>query len=140
MKKYLLIVLITVLCGIYQVSVAFSQTRADDIVGYYFAYDPRTNERNQMEIFRLANGTYDAKVVWVENKSLSHQIGRTPVRNLSFDPKNDDWRNGKVTVNGKDYSMMANFTDDGRLRLRGFFGVSLLGKTVYWTKETELRK
>ena len=131
---------ITVFVLLCQVAVLFSQTRAGDIVGLWLAHDPKTNEKTQMEIFRAANGTYEAKVVWVENKKFSYEVGTIPIKNLTFDSKNSDWRNGKVTYEGSDYSMTVNFTNDGRLRLRGFLGVSLFGRTVYWTKDTELRK
>ena len=132
-------VLITGFVIICQVAVLFSQTRADDIVGLWLAHDPKTNEKTQMEIFKAVNGTYEAKVVWVENKKLSHEVGTIPIKNLTFDSKNNDWRNGKVTYDGSDYSMTVNFTNDDRLKLRGFLGLSLLGRTVYWTKEKELR-
>jgi len=131
---------ITVLILLCNAAFIFSQTRANDIVGLWLAHDPKTNEKTQMEIFRAADGTYEAKVVWVENKKLSHEVGTIPIRNLTFDSKNREWRNGKVNYDGSDYSMTVNFTNDGRLKLRGFLGVSLLGRTVYWTKEKELRK
>ena len=136
MKK----ILITGFLIICNVVAVFSQNRADDILGYYLAHDPKTNEGTQMEIIRATNGTYEAKVVWVENKSHSHEVGTTPIKNLTYDARSREWRNGRVTYEGSDYSMTVSITNDGRLRLRGFLGVSLLGRTVYWTKERELRK
>ena len=133
-------ILITGFLIIFQVVAVFSQTRADDILGYYLANDPKTNEKTQMEIIRATNGTYEAKVLWVENKSHSNEIGTIPIKNLTYDSKNKEWKNGKVTYDGSDYSMTVSFTGDGRLKLRGFLGVSLLGRTVYWTRENELRK
>jgi uncharacterized protein (DUF2147 family) len=113
---------------------------ADDIKGYYLAYDPKTNDKAQMEIYRTAEGKYEIKVVWVENKSKNHEIGKVQIKNLIYDSKAQEWKNGKVMYEGSEYNMTASFSDDGRLKLRGFIGISLLGKTQYWTKEKELRK
>jgi len=135
--KRLLITVFIVLC---QVGVIFSQTRANDLLGYYLTYDPKTNDKAQLEIYRAANGTYEAKVVWVENKKNSAQVGTVQIRNLTYDSKTKEWKNGKVTYDGSEYSMNVSFSDDGRLKARGFLGISLLGKTQYWTKEKELRK
>ena len=124
-----------VLC---QAAVIFSQTQADDITGYYLAHDPKTNVKAQMEIYRAADGTYEAKVVWDENNSV--HVGTVQMRNLTFDVKSREWKNGKVMYDGSEYSMIVSFNNDGRLKLRGYLGISLLGKTVYWTKEKELRQ
>ena len=126
-----------VLC---QTAVIFSQTRADDIIGYYLTHDPKTNDKAQLEIYRTADAKYEAKVVWVENKKNSNQVGTVQIRNLTFDAKSKEWKNGKVMYEGSEYSMTISFSDDGRLKARGFLGISLLGKTQYWTKEKELRK
>jgi len=133
--KRLSITIFMVLC---QAAVIFSQTQADDITGYYLAHDPKTNVKAQMEIYRAADGTYEAKVVWDENNSV--HVGTVQMRNLTFDVKSREWKNGKVMYDGSEYSMIVSFNNDGRLKLRGYLGISLLGKTVYWTKEKELRQ
>ena len=124
----------------WQLAVVFSQTKADDVTGFYLTFDPKTNDKAQLEIYRAGGGTYEAKVVWVENKAVSHEVGTIQIRNLTYDPKSKEWKNGKVKYDGSEYSMNVSFTDDGRLKARGFLGISLLGKTQYWTKEKEARK
>ena len=136
MKK----IIIAVFLVFWQVSVVFSQTQADDLIGYYLAYDPKTSEKAQMEIYKTADEKYEVKTVWVENKSISHEVGTVQIRNLTYDTKAKEWKNGKVTYDGSEYRMTVSFTNDGRLKCRGFLGISLLGKTVYWIKENELRK
>jgi len=133
----LLIVVFIVFC---QVSVIFSQTPADKIIGYYLAYDPDNGDKAQMEIYRTTEGKYEVKVVWVENVRSSRQIGRVQIRNLTYDARSISWKDGKVMYGGREYGMTVSLTDDGRLRVRGYLGISLLGKTQYWTKENELRK
>jgi len=136
MKKILSIVLIASWCA----APIFSQSKADDIVGIYLVLEPKTKEKSQMEIYKTADGKYEGKVVWVEKKTDDNVIGSVQIRNLTYDPKNKDWRNGKVTYEGSQYSMTASFSEPGKLKIRGFLGVSLLGKTEYWTKEKEIRK
>ena len=136
MKK----ILITGIIVICQFAAAFSQTRADDIVGYYLAHTPTAKEKFQVEIFRATNGTYEAKVVWVENPEFRQRLESLQMRNLSFDPRAAEWRNGKMVYDGREYNVTASFTNDGKLRLRGFLGISLFGRTMYWDKEMGLRK
>ena len=93
-----------------------------------------------MEIYKTADGKYEVKVVWIENNTNSRQIGRVQIRNLTYNSRSRSWEDGKVRFGGREYSMTANFSNDGRLRLRGYLGISMLGKTQYWTKEKELRK
>jgi len=59
---------------------------------------------------------------------------------LTFDAQNGEWRNGRVMFEGREFRLNARLTDDGRLRIRGFWGVSLLGRTQYWTRENALRR
>ena len=132
-------ILITAFMLFGYVAVLFSQTRADDVTGYYLGSDPKTNDKFQMEMYRTSNEKYEGKVVWVENKSNSGDVGTVQIRNLVFDSKTGEWKNGKVMYEGSEYSLIVSFTDDGKLKLRGYLGFSLFGRTMYWTKEKELR-
>ncbi|MCL2417306.1 MAG: DUF2147 domain-containing protein [Bacteroidales bacterium] len=135
MKKILLTTALT-LCTF---TIIFPQTRANDITGLFLAYDPRTNYTSQMEIFRASDGTFSARVVWVEDARQLHTIGTIQIRNLTFDSQSNEWRNGRVMFEGREFRLNARFAEDGRLRIRGFLGISLLGRTQYWIRESELR-
>ncbi len=37
----------------------------------------------------------------------------------------------------KTYTIRLRVDPDGRLRMRGYIGIPLLGQTVYWTRFTE---
>jgi len=136
MKRLLFISLIAFM----QTAAAFSQTQADDITGYYLATDPKTGDKLQMEIYKTPEAKYEIKVVWVENPAASSHVGTVQFRNLTYDPKNREWINGKVMYDGSEYSTKISFSEPGKLKVRGYLGISLLGKSVYWTKEKELRK
>jgi len=136
MKKLIIVILIT----FWQIATAFSQSNADDIIGYYLATDPKTKETTQMEVYKTTDGKYEVRVVWVENKKNSNNVGTIPIRNLTFDSKSKEWKQGKVMYEGKEYSLNASFSGPDKLKIRGFLGISLFGKTEYWIKEKELRK
>ena len=136
MKKVLFISLF----ALWQTLAVFAQAKADDILGYYLVAEPKTGDKAQMEIYKTADGKYEGKVVWVENKSQSNNVGTVQIRNLSYDAKSGEWKHGKVMYDGGEYSMHMSFIEPGKLKVRGYLGISLLGKTVYWTKENELRK
>lgn len=49
----------------------------------------------------------------------------------------DEWSGGKILdpENGKSYKCWIQVIDDGRrLKVRGYVGISLLGRTQYWKK------
>jgi len=136
LKKTLIIVFLVFV----KTTIAFSQTQADDITGYYLAHTPSAKEPFQVEFFRVQNGTYEARVVWIENPDFRSRLEDLHIRNLSFNSGSTQWQNGRMTFEGREYRVTISFTDDGRLRVRGFFGISLLGRTMYWTREQALRE
>ncbi|MDY0335364.1 MAG: DUF2147 domain-containing protein, partial [Bacteroidales bacterium] len=50
----------------------------------------------------------------------------------------DEWESGKIydPKSGKTYSCYMEFTDKSKnkLKVRGYIGISLLGRTTYWTR------
>jgi uncharacterized protein (DUF2147 family) len=50
--------------------------------------------------------------------------------------ENNLWENGKIydPKNGKDYSCKITMIDNNKLDVRGFIGISLLGRTETWTR------
>lgn len=62
-------------------------------------------------------------------------IGLEILWGLSRD--DDEWSGGKILDpdNGKSYKCWIKVIDEGRrLKVRGFIGISLLGRTQYWKK------
>lgn len=47
-----------------------------------------------------------------------------------------EWSDGKIydPANGKTYSCKLHLEDDGTLHIRGYIGISLLGRTTVWTR------
>lgn len=116
--------------------------KADDICGIYHSKDPFSKEGSQCEIYKAANGTYEAKVVWVENPKKKDQLGLVFMTGLTYNAKEKEYQNGKLKYPGKSgtYKTFIRLTDDKKtMKMRGYLGVSLFGMTVDWTRESKLR-
>lgn len=123
----------------------------DDITGYW------STEENKsiVWLYRAQNGKFYGKIVWLKepldketgkpktNKKSSDDtkkslpvLGLRILRDLEFDE--DEWDGGYVydPENGKEYKGYVEFTDasKNKLKLRGYIGVSLLGRTTYWNR------
>lgn len=123
-------------------AVMSSAQKADDICGIYHSKDPFSKEGSQCEIYKAANGTYEAKVVWVENPKKKDQLGLVFMTGLTYNAKEKEYQNGKLKYPGKSgtYKTYIRLTDDKKtMKMRGYLGVSLFGMTVDWTRESKLR-
>jgi len=128
--------------------------KADDIVGTWL------NEEStaQVAVFNVGNQYY-GKIVWLktpndsvtglprtdkENPDPALQkkplLGLVNLKGFVFDG-DDEWKDGTIydPKNGKTYSCFMRFEDEskGKLKIRGFIGISLLGRTTYWTPVKE---
>jgi uncharacterized protein (DUF2147 family) len=115
----------------------------DDICGIFHSVDPFSKEGSQCEIYRAKDGTYEAKVVWVENPKKKNQLGLVFMRGLTYNAKDNEYQNGKIQYPGKKgtYKAYIRVVDGGKtLKMRGYLGVSLFGMTVDWTRESKVRE
>jgi uncharacterized protein (DUF2147 family) len=131
----------------------------DAIVGLW-ATDPE-GEGGQAHIEIYADGDrYNGKIVWLdepiypsddeqgmagkekvdrENPDASLRdrkiIGLILMEGFVFDGKGT-WQKGTIydPDNGKTYKSKVKLTNDGVLKVRGFIGVSLIGRTSQWTR------
>jgi uncharacterized protein (DUF2147 family) len=62
-------------------------------------------------------------------------IGLVNLKNFVFDGK-DEWSGGTIydPKNGKTYKCYIQFESSNRLKIRGYVGVSLLGRNTFWTR------
>ena len=130
---------------------AFSAT----IEGFWHSIDDRTGEKlSIVEIRKGADGTFRGKILYrypvPGGVALTHctkcppPYTNQPIVGLEFfsgfkeDPdKRNAYVDGKVleAKSGKIYKGKANLSADGkRLRLRGYVGVSALGRTQVWIR------
>jgi uncharacterized protein (DUF2147 family) len=122
--------------------------QANDIVGKWL------NEEGtaQVEIFKVGSQFY-GKIVWLEtpNDSITGLprtdkenpdpalkskplLGLVNLQGFVFDG-DDTWEDGTIydPKIGKTYSCKMEFETPEKLKIRGYIGISLLGRTTYWT-------
>ncbi len=123
--------------------------KADDILGIWF------NEEKdaKVEIYQ-ENGKYYGKVVWLEepnepdtglpkldDENDDPELQKRPIMGLllmndfEFDG-DDEWEDGEIydPKSGNTYSCYMKFDSENVLKVRGFIGISWIGRTTYWTR------
>lgn len=115
--------------------------KADDIIGFYFVVDPFSAEETQIQIYKTNSGIYCGIVVWVKKEENRKYEGLEFLKGLKYNEKDSEWIDGKIKYPGKDndFNVYMSFASDKKLKIRAYWGVSLLGKTIYWTKEDKKR-
>jgi uncharacterized protein (DUF2147 family) len=129
-----------------------TDNEADKIQGTWLNQEGTSH----IKIFRAVNGSfagkYYGKIVWlkepnengkpkVDKKNPDAGKQQTPIMNLmilkdfTYDADDKEWSGGTIydPNNGKTYScyMTLNGT---KLNVRGYVGVSLIGRTAVWTR------
>jgi uncharacterized protein (DUF2147 family) len=123
--------------------------KADDILGVWLNEDKDA----KIETFK-AGGRYYGKIIWLKDP-IDTETGkpkldkRNPEKSLQSRPTlnleilkafkfngEDEWKDGTIydPKSGKTYSCYMRFESANKIKIRGFIGVSLLGKSTYWTK------
>jgi uncharacterized protein (DUF2147 family) len=140
-KSLYLAILLIMVAG----QLVFAQ-KSDDILGVWY----NTEEDAKIEIFK-EGGKYFGRVVWLKDpmedgkpvmdannadKSKRNRpiIGMKLLENFEF--KGGSWENGSIydPRNGKTYASTIKRKGEKVLEVRGFIGVTLIGRTVEWTK------
>ncbi len=123
---------------------------AQEITGVWF------NEEKdaKIKIYQNSNGLYEGKIVWLKNPTENGQP--------KLDKENDDealqdrqimglviltglekdgnkYEDGKIydPKSGNTYSCEITPVDNNKLKLRGYIGISLFGRTDYWTRAND---
>lgn len=118
------------------------------IEGHWF-----TEEKDaKIRIFKATNGKYYGKVIWLQEPDRNGQPKldinnpkeanrSTPVMELQilrgFSKKSaTSFEDGTIydPKTGKTYSCKITMKDNNTLHLRGYVGVSMLGRTTVWTR------
>ncbi|MCQ2286170.1 MAG: DUF2147 domain-containing protein [Bacteroidales bacterium] len=150
MKKYILLIITALSISSY----VFSQSKADQIVGIYSVTEPDSKEESKVKIYKTSDGKYNGQVIWLKNPNMPDgtlkrdinnpdpKLRNTPgdkiilMKGFSYNAKSGQWENGTIydPVHGKTYSCYLKFESETKLKVRGYLGISLLGKTMYWYK------
>jgi uncharacterized protein (DUF2147 family) len=142
------------LCGIFMIFIgsAFSVSNNDPdaIVGVW-----KTGDGNAMVRIYKNGDKYQGKIVWLKepidpetgkpklDKNHSDEASRMrPILGLIniwgfIQTEKNVWEEGKIydPKNGSTYSCTIKMTNPQTLEVRGYIGVSLIGRTDVWTKQ-----
>jgi uncharacterized protein (DUF2147 family) len=119
----------------------------DDIVGVW----KDGKGKGHVKIYKQ-NGKYYGKIIWLQkpkdengkpkvdknnpNASLRNKplIGLTMLKNFAYE--DGEWSGGNIynPSDGKEYKAYMKLKDKNTLSVRGYVGISLLGKTDTWTR------
>lgn len=134
---------------LFMVSVMSVSAQSDKVLGIWF-----NGEKDaKVEIFK--NGTkFYGRVVWME-KPLNDQgkeamddknpdptkrtvklMNMVFMKNFSFDSESGQWTGGEIydPKNGKTYSCKMKLSSENHLEVRGYIGISMLGRTEHWER------
>ncbi|MFN6374206.1 MAG: DUF2147 domain-containing protein [Chitinophagia bacterium] len=130
-------------------SIGQEKSGADDLLGIWL-----TGSKNgKVEIYKNGN-SYQGKIVWLQEpidpatgkpktdvKHPDKSLHQRPVMGLvnlwGFKHKGEQsWENGHIydPKNGKEYKCIITMKDKNTLDVRGYVGITLIGRTDVWTR------
>jgi len=147
MKHFPVIIILVALAIIFNPLTSLSQ-EADAVLGIWLTQD----KDSKVEIYKK-NNKYHGKIVWLkepnkngkpkvddknpdEKKNGRAIMGLVLMTNFEYD-EDFVWEDGEIydPKNGKTYSCKMTLSKDkNTLDVRGFIGISLIGRTAVWTR------
>ena len=121
---------------------------AQNIVGQWETYDDKTNEKKALIEISKTNDVYSAKIIdkfvgdkdsvceKCEGEKKNHpMIGLVIIEDIKKD--GDEYSDGTILdpESGDVYSCYLKLVNANKLKVRGFLGVSLFGRTQYWIRK-----
>jgi uncharacterized protein (DUF2147 family) len=150
MMKSLMKPLLTI-AGLFLAFMTFAQIQgADAILGKWLNEDKDAH----VQIYK-ESGKYFGKIVWLnepnepatglpkldddnEDESLRSRpvMGLILLKDFVYDSDDAEWGDGTIydPKNGKTYDCYMNFDETGILKIRGYIGISWIGRNTYWTR------
>jgi len=126
--------------------------KTDDVLGVWLNED----EDGKIEIYK-EDGKYFGKLIWLKN-AIDDETGKPkldkhnpddalktrPTKGIvlmtNFEYDGDgEWDEGEIydPKKGDTYSCYMELQSMDKLKVRGYIGISLLGRTTYWTRTTK---
>ena len=127
-------------------SLAFLTVQADPVVGSWISIDDATGTKKSEINLYIENGKLYGKI---EKLLLPEDQGKIcveckgseknqPIEGLvivqGLEKEGASWTDGTILdpANGKRYSCTISLNTDGTLNVRGYLGISILGRTQVW--------
>ena len=124
--------------------VMFSQS----VIGKWKTFDDETGDAKSLVEIYEKNGKIFAKIIEIFEPQHRNRkcdlctgddkdkpiLGFTIIKGLAKD--GDDYNGGKITdpKNGKSYKCNLSLETKDKLKVRGYIGFSLIGRTQYWSR------
>jgi uncharacterized protein (DUF2147 family) len=127
---------------------SFAQYSSDEIIGIW---ETPGDDNGRIEIFKSGN-KYSGKIIWLKRKSENGEVltdKNNPDKSLQNRPivgleilkgfvfnKEDMWEDGEIydPKSGNTYSCQISLQDKNTMKVRGYIGFSLIGRTEYWKR------
>jgi uncharacterized protein (DUF2147 family) len=133
---------------IFSILSLYAQNNPDAVLGTWY----NGSKESRIEIYKCGD-KYCGKIVWLkepnneggkpkadknnpDTKLQSRPVmGMVLMKDFEYDAKNV-WEDGEIydPKSGKTYSCKMTLTDPNRLEVRGYVGISLIGRTDVWTR------
>jgi uncharacterized protein (DUF2147 family) len=127
-----------------------AQKNQDDITGIWLTAG---KEPAKIQIYKAADNKFYGKIIWLKNpvekdgtprvdannpdktKRKNPVNGLQILKGFKFDG-DDEWKGGDIydPESGKTYSSYITLKDKNTLKVRGYVGISLFGRTEVWTR------
>jgi uncharacterized protein (DUF2147 family) len=128
--------------------VASFSVQSQTIFGKWYSTNETTGEVDSVIEVYEKNGKAFAKIIDIKDPKrknavcdlCSDQNKNKPILGLNIltglEKDGDEWSGGKILDprNGKVYKCYIKLETENKLKIRGFIGFSLIGKTAYWTR------
>lgn len=126
--------------------------KADDILGIWLTQDCKS----KIEIKKTPNGYFEGVITWIKNptdrdgkaqrdiKNPTPELQQRPIIGLkiltgiSYNPESKEWSDGTIydPKSGNTYNCYLWFDEDSnKLKVKGYIGISLIGRKATWTRE-----
>ena len=154
MKKFQILLMMLAAMFFTAANVSAQEYQQDDLLGIWLNED----EDAHIEIYKEGN-TYAGKIIWLEEPVYPADDDGGMAGKEKVDRENPDeglrdrpiqglelmsgfvssgggkWKKGTIYApdEGKTYKCKLSLNDDGTLKVRGYIGISLLGRNELWT-------
>lgn len=129
----------------------FAQIHSNSIIGTWL----NGEGTGKIEIYKTNSGHYAGKIIWLKepidpetgkpkldkrnpdkSKRSNPTLGLVNMYGFTYNESEQDWENGKIydPKNGKEYSCKISMKDNNAIKVRGYIGITLIGRTDTWTR------
>lgn len=125
--------------------------QAQSVIGKWKTIDDETGAAKSIVEIYQNNGKVYGKVVQILEKGKEDKVceeckgdkKNKPIKGMviidGLSKNDDEWDGGKILdpKSGKEYKCVISLENENKLKVRGYVGFSLLGRTQYWTRVKE---